>query len=134
MTNRPPDYPTTRPLDQQPTDLILEILGLADELKTGLPDPSSFAKVKREFQEFVEALEVGQIEHVAEEAVDMTYYMIKTLHLLATMLGIDVTGLLRLTALKYSMRAREGNPKRKAEERAALRVLLDEERKKNKEV
>lgn len=118
-----------------PTGKILE---LAAKLPTGLTDPRALEKYHRERQELTEALAAGDEIGAILEAADCVYYAIKSWHnnLInerqctnfvagpAFAVGLNSDELLQVCITKYTLRARPGNVKDDAAERAAVEELI----------
>jgi len=114
-----------------------DILALAAKLPTGLDDPKSMVKYRRERQELEEALDDGDALGAILEAVDSTYYAIKAdyNHLIgraerdyliaqaAREVALPVEHILRACAAK-SLRAQPGNIKDDEAERSAVGTAL----------
>lgn len=104
--------------------MIAEILALAAKLPAGLPDPDALKKLTREMDEFNEAIEANDTDGALTEAADIGYYVAKLLDYVAGLLSLDADTVLLLAVAKYTLRARPGNPKDDAAERAACRAVV----------
>lgn len=119
--------------------MIPAIVKLAKKLPTGLEDPKSATKMFNETTELRAELIKGDMLGALLESADVLYYGVKAvcnglLHYKTVENHIGyifhITGywsdLVILACIyKYALRARPGNPKNDAEEREAVRWLLD---------
>ena len=118
---------------------IHDLLALADKLPTGRRDPRALAKLAREREELAEALAKGDRLGAVLEAGDVAYYAAKCVAngLLsreeaeaevtqaAGAVGLTFKEVIKAAKAKFGLRARPGNPKNDAEERAAVAKVLD---------
>ncbi len=114
------------------------LLTLANQLLTGLKDPSALQKMERELDELKEATIAGDYLGAAMEAGDVAYYAIKAkanglinknqrdsfIHHAASFVGLEPEILLDCAITKYRLRATPGNPKNDAAEREAVALVL----------
>lgn len=106
--------------------MISAILDLAAQLPAGLPDQNAPSKLAYELAELDAAIEAGDGDGTLTEVADVVYYAAKCIHLAASREGVSVDNAMLLAIAKYTLRARPGNPKDDAAERAACRRVLDE--------
>lgn len=113
---------------------IQTLLTLAAQLPTGLRDPRALDKLERECEELKEAVLAGDCLGAVMEAGDVAYYAIKAgangmmdqaqrdafIGHAAGFVDLDAETLLDCAIAKYNLRARPGNPKDDAAERAAV--------------
>jgi len=99
--------------------MITEILALAAKLPAGLNDARSADKLIAERDELVAALRSGDFVGALTEGADAVYYAAKHLEWVAQQLGVSMEDLEGVAKAKYKLRARPGNPKDDAAERAA---------------
>lgn len=100
------------------------ILELANRLPAGLPDDKAPAKLVREWQELLEALDSDDHTGALTELADVVYYAAKSIHAAAFRCGVDIETAFAVAEAKYSLRAQPGNPKNDTAERAAVAVFL----------
>lgn len=117
---------------------IVEITNLACALPTGLIDTRANVKFQREYQELEEMVHAGDVVGAILEAADCLYYLVKAYHnysMSDAEIAVRVDEVVALSGIpqwlieeaavsKYSLRARPGNPKSDAEERAAVEKML----------
>lgn len=103
---------------------VNDILALAFLLPSGLDDPCAAEKMLAEQQELLDALAAHDYEGALTEAADAVYYACKHLDWVARRLDLDLADLFRLAQAKYRLRARPGNPKDDAAERAACAAVV----------
>lgn len=108
--------------------MITTILALAVRLPAGLPDPKAIQKLAHERGELQAALNEGDYPGALTEVADVVYYAAKAIHEAAAAAGLTVEQALAVCEAKYRLRARSGNPKNDAEERAAVVAALDHAR------
>lgn len=118
--------------------MFQNIITLAAQLPTGLTDPRAVEKLHRERAELQEFLDEGDIIGAILEAGDCVYYAAKALHnrlitvndaavivqTVAPLVGLDIGQVIGVAETKYALRARPGNPKDDAAERAAVAAYL----------
>ena len=114
------------------------LLALAAQLPTGLRDPRALEKLWRERQELQECISAGDTLGGLLEAGDCAYYAVKALHnglcgvndamhyinAAGRLVGLTFSEVLTVAEVKYTLRARPGNPKDDAAERAAVAAWL----------
>lgn len=114
------------------------LLSLAAQLPTGLRDPRALEKLAHERQELDECLASGDTVGAMLEAGDVAYYAAKAFHnglcsqndamhainAAGQLVGLRYSDVLAVAETKYTLRARPGNPKDDAAERAAVAALL----------
>lgn len=117
-----------------------KLLELAAKLPSGLNDPNALDKFHHERQELDAALAAGDRIGALLEAADCLYYLVKARHNKLTRLfdnlaymadvildtGFSAVTVRAAAVVKYTLRARKGNPKDDAAERAAVAHLLEE--------
>jgi hypothetical protein len=66
------------------------------------------------------------LDHVGAltEVADVVYYCCKTIHLAATVTGVDIEQAFAICVAKYALRARPGNPKDDTLERLEVYRVL----------
>lgn len=115
------------------------LLLLADRLPTGRRDPQAGHKLTRERQELEEALGQGDRLGAVLEAGDVAYYAAKcvanglltetearvVVEFAANKVELPTSVVIEVAVVKMSLRARPGNPKDDAAERAAVRELIE---------
>jgi len=120
------------------SEYVGELIELARSLPTGLKDTRAYRKLERERVEFAEAMEAGDRLGALLEAADRVYYAVKALANgyvpevyplneaveCALELELPPYTVLEAAVRKYRLRARPGNPKDDAAERAAVADLL----------
>lgn len=112
------------------TPSLDDILSLAAKLPSGLDDAGAADKLLVERDELLEALAEEDLVGALTEAADAGYYVAKHLDWVARRLSerfertVTVTDIWRLTAAKYKMRAREGNPKDEIAERVSCWAMF----------
>lgn len=115
-----------------------KLLELAAKLPSGLNDPKALGKFHHERQELADALAAGDRIGALLEAADCLYYVMKARHnglandddtvrmmediIVAS--GFLPTKIRAAALIKYGLRARPGNPKDDAAERAAVENLI----------
>lgn len=99
---------------------IKEILELAARLPSGIPDYRAVQKLSVEQEELKTAIVDDDHLGALTELADVVYYAVKAIHAAASMCGMDVDAAMDMCIAKYRLRARPGNPKNDAEERAAV--------------
>lgn len=111
-----------------------KILSLAAQLPTGLDDPHAVVKMRRERDELKHHLSINDLVGAKLEAGDVAYYAAKAYHnglltfnealaevvAVAHAVGLSVMDVLRIAEIKYTLRARPGNPKDDQAERQAI--------------
>lgn len=102
---------------------IDSVLGLAAHLPAGLNDARAAEKLLAERDELTAALAANDQAGALTEAADAVYYAVKHLDWVAGQVDCDIETLFRLAVAKYSLRARPGNPKDDAAERAACAAV-----------
>lgn len=107
---------------------VHEIMALAAKLPSGLNDARSADKLMAERDEFILAIVANDTPGALTEAADGVYYAVKHIDWLAQCLGLEVDELFEITIAKYQLRARPGNPKNDAAERAVVLEVIDENR------
>ena len=107
-------------------DPLAAILALAARLPAGLPDANAIQKLAHERGELQAALDGGDRSGTLTEVADVAYYAIKAIHEAAYAAGLTVEQALAVCEAKYRLRARPGNPKDDAAERAAVLAVLGE--------
>jgi len=121
----PPPYAhATRP-EPEPV-AVADILSLAARLPAGLPDANAIQKLAHERGELQAALDEGDRSGTLTEVADVAYYAIKAIHEAASAAGLTVEQALVVCEAKYRLRARPGNPKDDAAERAAVLAVFGE--------
>lgn len=96
-----------------------KILALAAKLPAGLNDAKAADKLVAERDELTAALRSGDFIGALTEGADAVYYAAKHLQWVSVQLGVSMEDLSRIALAKYALRARCGNPKDDAAERAA---------------
>jgi len=102
-----------------------DILDLAEKLPSGLNDKKSLEKLNKEYIELKTALENNDYIGALTEGADAVYYCIKYLDYIARQLNIDFNTLLKISIVKYSLRAIPGNPKDDENERKAVKEVIN---------
>ena len=100
--------------------MLHKILELAAKLPSGIPDPGAHYKIVVEMNELLAAKDYYA---VLTEVADVAYYAAKAIHYAASVASVSVDTALRLAVAKYELRARPGNPKDDANERAACMAV-----------
>jgi len=120
---------------EDPWDMLTS---LAMCLPVGPYDPQATAKYHREREEFFQALEAGDGIGSLLELGDVCYYLAKLIYMrritedearslmedLAICLGCTFEDALAIALVKYTLRARPGNPKDDKEERAMIQKIM----------
>lgn len=104
--------------------MINQILVLATQLPSGLPDPKAADKLIKERDEFRQATKEGDTIGAMTELADRVYYACKEIHAAASESDLTVEQAFAVCIAKYELRARPGNPKDDIAERAAIQDLL----------
>ena len=110
--------------------MIKEILDLAAQLPSGLPDPNALTKLNAEFGELLEMIEQGDRLGAVMEAGDVLYYVAKLVDLVAHMCELSIDEVTSACTAKIALRAMPGHPKDDAAERAAVVAALAGDRRK----
>lgn len=105
--------------------MIEKVLTLAAQLPSGLPDAKAADKLIRERDEFRQAMAAGDTIGALTELADRVYYACKEIHAAASESGLSVERAFEVCIAKYELRARPGNPKNDAVERAAIEELIN---------
>ena len=100
--------------------MLDQILALAAQLPSGIPDPDADYKLAVEMNELLAA---EDFDAMLTEVADVAYYAAKAIHHAASVAGVSVDTALRLAVAKYELRARPSNPKDDANERAACMAV-----------
>lgn len=103
---------------------IESILDLAGKLPSGRIDSQAPNKLLGEIEELEEALAENDIDGALTEIADVVYYAAKVIALASDLAGIARTEAFAVAQAKYRLRARDGNPKDDAAERAACREVI----------
>lgn len=103
---------------------IESILDLAAKLPSGRIDSQAPAKLLGEIEELETALAANDIDGALTEVADVVYYAAKVIALASDLAGIARTEAFAVALAKYRLRARDGNPKDDAAERAACREAI----------
>lgn len=104
--------------------MINQVLSLAAQLPSGLPDPKAADKLLKERDEFRQAMASGDQVGALTELADRVYYACKEIHAAASESGLTVEQAFAVCTAKYELRARLGNPKNDAEEREAVAAVV----------
>ena len=86
-------------------------------------DPHAVDKLAHEMQELTEALADDDEIGAVLEAADVAYYACKAVQYAASLVNLTVADVMSAACAKYALRARPGNPKDDAAERAAVEEL-----------
>jgi len=119
------------------SELTTRLLYLAAQLPTGRIDPNARAKMFAERVELDAALKIEDHIGAVIAASGVAYYAVKAMdnalisvptcqeHIrqAARKVGLTAEQVLRVSICKMTLRARPGNPKNDAEERAAVKGL-----------
>ncbi len=100
------------------------LLDLAAKLPSGRINTGAPEKLAAEMAELRQAIAAGDRIGAALEAADVVYYAVKAIALAADLAGISRTEAFAVALAKYRLRARDGNPKDDAAERAACREAI----------
>ena len=100
--------------------MLHKILELAAQLPSGISDPDADYKLAVEMNELLAA---EDFDAILTEVADVVYYAAKAIHYAASVASVSVDTALRLAVAKYELRARPGNPKDDANERAACMAV-----------
>lgn len=103
---------------------LSQVLDLAARLPTGLDDAMAASKLLQERDELMASLLGEDYVGALTEGADAAYYAAKHLDWVARRLDLSLDDLVRLAIAKYSLRARPGNPKDPAAERAACERIV----------
>jgi phosphoribosyl-ATP pyrophosphohydrolase len=93
------------------SNLIEQILEMADILPSGLNDAKAADKLLVERDEYLQARQHGDEIDMMLEVADNGYYAIKHLDWVARQLDMSIEDVLEMVIVKYSLRAQPSNPK-----------------------